>query len=109
MQIRDNAFIVTGGASGLGGATSRMLAAQGGKVVIADVQADRGEPLARELGAAARFVQGGGSGEGSGARANSAQRPASSSAMSRAKPMAGLRSTPRWPLGRCVDSSTAPA
>ena len=30
MQIRDNVFIVTGGASGLGGATTRMLAAQGG-------------------------------------------------------------------------------
>ena len=57
MQIRDNAFIVTGGASGLGGATSRMLAAQGAKVVIADVQADSGEPLARELGAATRFVK----------------------------------------------------
>jgi NAD(P)-dependent dehydrogenase (short-subunit alcohol dehydrogenase family) len=52
MEIRNNAFIVTGGASGLGGATSRMLAAQGGKVVIADVQADRGEALAKELGSA---------------------------------------------------------
>ena len=57
MQIRDNVFIVTGGASGLGGATTRMLAAQGGKVVIADVQADRGEPLARELGATTRFIK----------------------------------------------------
>jgi NAD(P)-dependent dehydrogenase (short-subunit alcohol dehydrogenase family) len=57
MQINSNVFIVTGGASGLGGATSRMLAAQGGKVVIADVQADRGEALARELGAATRFVK----------------------------------------------------
>jgi NAD(P)-dependent dehydrogenase (short-subunit alcohol dehydrogenase family) len=57
MQISNNVFIVTGGASGLGGATSRMLAAQGGKVVIADVQADRGEALARELGAATRFVR----------------------------------------------------
>ncbi|GAB4473204.1 MAG: SDR family NAD(P)-dependent oxidoreductase [Burkholderiaceae bacterium] len=50
MEIKNNAFIVTGGASGLGGATSRMLAAMGGKVVIADVQADKGEALARELG-----------------------------------------------------------
>jgi NAD(P)-dependent dehydrogenase (short-subunit alcohol dehydrogenase family) len=50
MEIRNNAFIVTGGASGLGGATSRMLAAAGGKVVIADVQADKGEALAKELG-----------------------------------------------------------
>jgi NAD(P)-dependent dehydrogenase (short-subunit alcohol dehydrogenase family) len=57
MQISSNVFIVTGGASGLGGATSRMLAAQGGKVVIADVQADRGEALARELGTATRFVK----------------------------------------------------
>jgi NAD(P)-dependent dehydrogenase (short-subunit alcohol dehydrogenase family) len=51
MQIKDNVFIVTGGASGLGGGTSRVLAANGGKVVIADVQADKAEALARELGA----------------------------------------------------------
>jgi NAD(P)-dependent dehydrogenase (short-subunit alcohol dehydrogenase family) len=57
MQISSHVFIVTGGASGLGGATTRMLAAQGGKVVIADVQADRGEALARELGAHARYVR----------------------------------------------------
>jgi NAD(P)-dependent dehydrogenase (short-subunit alcohol dehydrogenase family) len=57
MQIQKNVFIVTGGASGLGGATSRLLAASGGKVVIADVQADKGEALARELGASARFVK----------------------------------------------------
>jgi len=56
MQINNNVFIVTGGASGLGGATTRMLAAGGGKVVIADVQADRGDGLARELGSA-RFVK----------------------------------------------------
>ncbi len=57
MEIKNNAFIVTGGASGLGGATSRLLAQQGGKVVIADVQADKGEALARELGANTRFVK----------------------------------------------------
>jgi NAD(P)-dependent dehydrogenase (short-subunit alcohol dehydrogenase family) len=57
MQIANNVFIVTGGASGLGGATTRLLAAQGGKVVIADVQADRGEALAKELGANARYVK----------------------------------------------------
>jgi len=57
MQIKSNVFIVTGGASGLGGATTRLLAAHGGQVVIADVQADRGEALARELGGAARFVK----------------------------------------------------
>jgi NAD(P)-dependent dehydrogenase (short-subunit alcohol dehydrogenase family) len=57
MEIANNVFIVTGGASGLGGATSRMFVAQGGKVVIADVQADKGAALAAELGAAARFVK----------------------------------------------------
>src|SRR5512134_528754 len=57
MQIRNYVFIVTGGASGLGGATSRMVVGNGGKVVIADVQADKGEALARELGNAARYVK----------------------------------------------------
>jgi len=56
MQIHKNTFIVTGGASGLGGAVSRMIAANGGNVVIADVQSDKGEALARELGAGARFI-----------------------------------------------------
>ncbi|MCS6945426.1 MAG: 3-hydroxyacyl-CoA dehydrogenase [Sutterellaceae bacterium] len=57
MEIKDSVFIVTGGASGLGGATTRMLAEAGGRVVIADVQVDKGEALARELGSAARFVR----------------------------------------------------
>ncbi|MBS1134233.1 MAG: 3-hydroxyacyl-CoA dehydrogenase [Burkholderiaceae bacterium] len=56
MQINNNVFIVTGGASGLGGAATRMLVAGGGKVVIADVQADRGEALALEVGSS-RFVK----------------------------------------------------
>ena len=57
MQVAGNVFIVTGGASGLGGATTRYLAGQGGKVLIADVQADKGQALAGELGAATRFVK----------------------------------------------------
>jgi NAD(P)-dependent dehydrogenase (short-subunit alcohol dehydrogenase family) len=57
MQIKDNVFIVTGGASGLGGGTSRLLAANGGKVLIADVQVDKGEAMARELGPNASFVK----------------------------------------------------
>ena len=55
MDIAGNVFIVTGAASGLGEGTARMLAANGGKVVIADLQAERGEALATELGA--RFVR----------------------------------------------------
>lgn len=52
MDIKGKVFIVTGGASGLGEGTARMLAAEGGKVVVADVQADKGEALAREIGGA---------------------------------------------------------
>lgn len=55
MQISGNVFIVTGGASGLGAATARMIAANGGKAVIADVAVDAGEQLATEL--QARFVR----------------------------------------------------
>jgi NAD(P)-dependent dehydrogenase (short-subunit alcohol dehydrogenase family) len=56
MDIAGKVFIVTGGASGLGEGTARMLAANGAKVVIADLQADKGEALAKELGNAA-FVK----------------------------------------------------
>jgi NAD(P)-dependent dehydrogenase (short-subunit alcohol dehydrogenase family) len=52
MQIKDKVFIVTGGASGLGEGTVRMLAAAGGKVAIADMQVEKGETLAREIGGA---------------------------------------------------------
>ena len=56
MQIAEHVFIVTGGASGLGAATARMVVAAGGQAVIADVNRAPGEALAQELGAAARFV-----------------------------------------------------
>jgi len=49
MEITGKVFIVTGGASGLGEGTARMLAAHGATVVIADLQVDRGEALAAEL------------------------------------------------------------
>ena len=52
MDIAGKVFIVTGGASGLGEGTARMLASNGGKVVIADLRADKGEALAAELGGA---------------------------------------------------------
>jgi len=50
MQIRNSIFLITGGASGLGAASARMAAENGGKVVIADLQAEAGEKLAKELG-----------------------------------------------------------
>ena len=52
MDIKGKVFIVTGGASGLGEGTARMLAANGAKVVIADMQADKGAAIAKELGGA---------------------------------------------------------
>jgi len=52
MEISGKVFIVTGGASGLGEGTARMLSQHGGKVVIADLQVDKGEALAGELGGA---------------------------------------------------------
>ena len=49
MQIQNNVFIVTGGASGLGAASARMLHEGGAKVVIADVQEEAGQALAAEI------------------------------------------------------------
>jgi NAD(P)-dependent dehydrogenase (short-subunit alcohol dehydrogenase family) len=57
MELRGSAFIVTGGASGLGAATARMIASNGGRTVIADLDEDRGSALAGDLGAAAKFVR----------------------------------------------------
>ena len=56
MQIRDRVFLVTGAASGLGAAVARMVASEGGRVVVADVNRGAGEELVRELGEAARFA-----------------------------------------------------
>ena len=58
MHIKDRTFLVTGGASGLGGATARTLIGAGGRVVILDVNAEAGEKAAAELGSAARFAGG---------------------------------------------------
>ena len=57
MKIQGKSALVTGGASGLGAATVRMLAAHGAKVMIGDVNEDLGKHLAQELGASARFMK----------------------------------------------------
>ena len=57
MDVKGNVVIVTGGASGLGGATSKRIVGAGGMVVIADVNAQAGEAFAKELGANAKFVK----------------------------------------------------
>jgi NAD(P)-dependent dehydrogenase (short-subunit alcohol dehydrogenase family) len=56
MRIDGSGALVAGGASGLGEATVRLLHAQGAQVVIADLNEERGESLAAELGARASFV-----------------------------------------------------
>ena len=52
MDITGASAIVTGGASGIGAASARLLAQRGAKVVIADLQEDKGGQLADELGGA---------------------------------------------------------
>jgi NAD(P)-dependent dehydrogenase (short-subunit alcohol dehydrogenase family) len=53
MQLRNQAAIVTGGASGLGAATARKLAAQGAKVAVCDLNAKLAETVAAEIGGVA--------------------------------------------------------
>jgi NAD(P)-dependent dehydrogenase (short-subunit alcohol dehydrogenase family) len=54
MEIAGSGALVAGGASGLGEATARRLQSQGAQLTIADVNAEKGEALAGEIGA--RFV-----------------------------------------------------
>ena len=50
MEIQGKVFIVTGGASGLGEGTARMLADAGGRVVVADMQEEKGQAVAQSIG-----------------------------------------------------------
>ncbi len=54
-RFENAVVVVTGGASGIGEATTRALVNEGSKVVIADLQEERGRALAEELGSAVRF------------------------------------------------------
>ena len=56
MKIDGSVAIVTGGASGLGEATVRQWASKGGRAVIVDLNVERGEKLAAELGDTAFFI-----------------------------------------------------
>ena len=57
MRIEGSSALVVGGASGLGEATARKLHGEGASVVIADLNAEKGEALSSELGDRARFVE----------------------------------------------------
>ena len=52
MELNGASAIVTGGASGIGEACVRLLAKRGAKVVIADIQEEKGQALAKEVGGA---------------------------------------------------------
>ena len=56
MDISNSVFLISGGGSGLGAATARLLTENGAPVVLADVNADAGNSVAAELGDRARFV-----------------------------------------------------
>ena len=55
-RLQDKVAIITGAASGMGRATAIKFVAEGARVVIADIQEEKGAALARELGASALFV-----------------------------------------------------
>ncbi len=57
MQIQNSTFLISGGGSGLGAATARLLAESGANIVIVDVNAEAGEQMAGELGDRVRFVK----------------------------------------------------
>lgn len=58
MQIDGRAFLISGGASGLGAATARLLVEGGARVVLFDLNEAKGKALVEEIGEAARFVAG---------------------------------------------------
>jgi len=58
VQIKDAVAIVTGGASGLGLATTKALLNEGAQVVILDLPSSKGEEVAKELGDRVRFAPG---------------------------------------------------
>jgi NAD(P)-dependent dehydrogenase (short-subunit alcohol dehydrogenase family) len=57
MDVAQSTALVTGGASGLGEATVRLLVSKGANVIIADLNEEQGSSLADELGSNVRFIK----------------------------------------------------
>jgi NAD(P)-dependent dehydrogenase (short-subunit alcohol dehydrogenase family) len=57
LRVENSTFFVTGGGSGLGAATARLLAENGAQVVLADVDAESGEQMASQIGNGTKFIR----------------------------------------------------
>ena len=57
MDLQNKTFLISGGGSGLGEASARLLVAGGANVIVADLNAETGQRVAADLGDPARFVQ----------------------------------------------------
>ena len=57
MQVGESTFFITGGGSGLGAATARLLVENGAHVALADVDEEAGEQMASQIGSGAEFVR----------------------------------------------------
>ena len=57
MQIKNSVFLISGGGSGLGAATAKMLVDNGANVVLADINKDAGVSMQSALGAHAKFIE----------------------------------------------------
>jgi NAD(P)-dependent dehydrogenase (short-subunit alcohol dehydrogenase family) len=57
MEINNKTFLISGGGSGLGAATAKLLGAHGAQVIVADINRETGESTAKEIGPNARFVE----------------------------------------------------
>src|SRR5262245_23274198 len=57
MDINNKTFLVSGGGSGLGAATAKLLGAHGAHVIIADINRETGDAAVKEIGQNARFVE----------------------------------------------------
>jgi NAD(P)-dependent dehydrogenase (short-subunit alcohol dehydrogenase family) len=57
MEINNKTFLISGGGSGLGAATAKLLGTHGAQVIVADINRETGEATAKEIGPNARFVE----------------------------------------------------
>jgi NAD(P)-dependent dehydrogenase (short-subunit alcohol dehydrogenase family) len=57
LRVEDSTFFITGGGSGLGAATARLLAENRAQVVLADVDEESGEQMASQIGNRAKFIR----------------------------------------------------